>query len=312
MNKVFEFRSLKKMLDNYGPELASVVSLVCIGLSGYSAFKASKKVTETKADYEERVREENETYDENVEIYLTNEKEIPEEEAKASDETRAEFAKAHPELEAAHLRRLRRLKIDYVIDCALDEKWAIIFGVSAAAGQIFAMKLTGDKIAILAGGLGLSQDKLKKFVRKTKETIGEEEFEKIKNEIRADEVTEELKKNPDLKEKMEAQAVNDVPGNEGSVCFEQYYDDFTGSLFEIPESQLMDAKRAAYEYFVCMGEELDFNKWRSMLGLPDCLAGKTFKFDREHKFEIRIKPFKYGDMWIKAIEYPTIPSEYCD
>ena len=276
MNKVFEFRNIKKLLDNYGPEIASVVSLVCIGLSGYSAFKASGKVVQAKQDYDDAVEA------------------VKEEEEKFEEERGRKVA------EEEHAQRMHKVKLQYGVDCLLAEKWTIGFGIGAIVSELIGHHMQGEKIAILAGGLSLSQDKIKKFVKKTKETIGEEQFEKIKQDIRAENISEAIEKNPDLKKILER---DDVPGNEGSVCFEQYYDEFTGSLYEMPESQLNDAKQCAYEYFGKHGE-LEFSKWRSMCGLPDCIAGKTFTFNDKAPFDIKISPMKYGDKWIKAIEYP--------
>ena len=42
MNKIFEFRNLRKTLDNYGPEISCLVSLASIIAIGVSAFYASK------------------------------------------------------------------------------------------------------------------------------------------------------------------------------------------------------------------------------------------------------------------------------
>ena len=304
MNKIFEFRNLKKLLDNYGPELSCVVSLLSIAAAGYSAFRASTKVAETKADYEQQKKQEESNYEtEVVNDWVLNGGEKSDN--GITDEMLKSFEERNPIRVKEHNRRVRHMKIEYAMECALDEKWTILFGGLAVVGEISAMKLTGEKMLVLAGGLGLSQDKLKKVLKKTKEAIGEEEFEKLKADIRADNIREVVESGETEK--------SDAPWkDENGTVYEKYFDDFTGSIYEIPESQLNDAIRTACEYFGTHQTRggMNFNKWRSMLGLPDCRAGRMFTFDKEHPFEVKITTTKLAEgVWVKAIEYPTIPDE---
>lgn len=305
MNKIFEFRNLKKLLENYGPELSCIVSLLSIGMAGYSAFKASSKVAEAKADYEERKAQEDKHYEE---VIVTNWKLVSgdfSDRDEITDEMREKFMKTCPNQVKEHERKVRQMKIEYATECALAEKWTIAFGTLAIVSEIGAMKFSADKLLVAAGGLGLSKDKLKKFMNKTKEAIGEEEFEKIKSEIRADNIKEAVSGGETEK--------SDAPWkDENGTVYEKYYDEFTGSIYEIPESQLNDGIKIGCEYFGTHQNRggMDFNKWRSMLGLPDCPAGKLFIFNKEHPFEVRITTAKLEDgLWYKVIEYPTMPDE---
>lgn len=303
MNKIFEFRNLRKTLDNYGPEISCLVSLASIIATGVSAFYASKKVAETKADYEADVQKENDNYNETIRNYWRV-KSGNLEEVEVTDEIIADFEAHCPNSVAAHRKALRRRKIDYVLECLLDEKWTILSGGVAIGAEVSAMKLTGEKIAVLGGALGLSQDKIKKVLKKTKEAIGEEEFEKIKADIRADDIKEKMESGEPEKSK--------APWDENGGEYELYYDDFTGGLYQFQNSQLQDAIASGREYFSRHKKRggMDFNKWRSMLGLPDCISGQMFSFDEEHPFEVKITVTKQDNgSWVSAIEYPTIPDE---
>ena len=275
--KIDIIRNGKKLLDEYGPELACGGAIACLGMALYSAFKGSKKVVEANEEYQKEVEK-------------IQKQETAEGEEKASTEVSATVAK-----------KLRKVRIARDIDYVLTYKWALLFGGASAFLMILSRKLSGTKIAGLTAALCMSEDKLKKLGGKVKDIIGEEELNKLKAEIRQEQAEE-------IYPKDEAPFDIEKAKNEGNLASQKYiYDDMTGTMFEIEPSHLEDWKAAALEEFRKHGR-LDFNKFRSIGGLEDCKLGKYSEWNANVPFlGFEIKPMHYHDVWIGSIVYTNDP-----
>lgn len=282
MMKIDFGNSVRKLLDDYGPDLACAGGVACLGLALYSAFKASRKVVEAQETYKEEIRK------------------LEEKEAAEDAEVVAE----------QHAKKAHKLRIARDIDYIYAYKWALIFGCGSAFLTILSRKLSGAKIAALGTALAMSEEKLKKLGKKLKDSIGEEELSKIKQEIRQEMAEEHI---PEDKVPFRGDPLSDAeegkPGNEGALAaMKLIYDDTTGSMFEIDESQIQDWKVAAQDYFNRFGK-LDYNKFRSMGGLEDCRLGYYTVWDKNTPYEgFTIEPMRYHDVWIGALVLKNEPS----
>ena len=177
-------RSLKKLVDDYGPELLCGGAIVSLGFAIGSAFKASEKVVEINNDF-------------------------PKDEITLSKESSPEEKKAIVE---------RRITRD--IRYALAYKWVLMFGLGSVAMMIASNRVSGSKIAGLTVALAASEDKIKKLLPKIKEHIGEEEFNKIQDDFRRDVLNEKIKNDEPVYEPVEIRT-GEKPENY-EVFFDSY------------------------------------------------------------------------------------------
>jgi hypothetical protein len=285
MIKIDFGNSVKKLLDDYGPDLACAGGVACLGLALYSAFKASRKVVEAQENYKE-------------EIHKLEEREAVEDAEVAAEQ---------------HAKKAHKLRIARDIDYIYAYKWALIFGCGSAFLTILSRKLSGAKIAALGTALAMSEEKLKKLGKKLKDSIGEEELSKIKQEIRQEMAEEHIPEDkvPFRSDPLSDDEENNVPGNEGALMSSKLiYDDMTGTMFEIEENLIPDWRVAAQDYFDRFGK-LDYNKFRSMAGLEECRLGSGTIWDKDHPYEgFTIEPMKWHDKWVGSIVFKAEPSTH--
>lgn len=177
-------RSLKKLADDYGPELLCGGAIVSLGVAIYAAFKASGEVVEINNDF-------------------------PKDEITVSKEASPEEKKAVKE------RRITR-DIRYV----MAYRWVLLFGIGSATMMVASNRVSGSKIAGLTVALAASEDKIKKLIPKIKEHVGEEEFKKIQDDFRRDVLDEKIKKGEPVYEPVEIRT-GEKPENY-EVFFDSY------------------------------------------------------------------------------------------
>lgn len=152
------FKGVKKIADDYGPEILCGFSIISIGMMGFSAFKASRKVTEIKNEFDAKI-----------------------EEAKKGENADNE---------------VKNLKAARFFRYVLAYKYVGLFGLIAILTELGANKIQGSKIAGLTMALAASEEKIKKGCKKLKEKFGDEEFDKLRNEFFQDDVKEKLDEAP--------------------------------------------------------------------------------------------------------------------
>ena len=268
----------KKLLDEYGPELACGGALVCLGMALYSAFKASKKVVEAEKDYQKEVE-------------------------KIEQQEAAEDADVAGE---AHPKNVRKARIARDIDYVLAYKWALLFGGASAFLMILSRQLSGTKIAGLTAALCMSEDKLKKLGGKVKDIIGEDELNKLKSEIRQEQA-EATEKKEDVPWKTETGKKS--VGTYNPEGTKKVFDATAYAMYEFDtEGHILDWNAAAMDYFAKHGE-LDYNKFRSLGGFEDCPLGYGTKWDKDNPYEgFTLEPMRYYDEWISAMVFKNEPS----
>lgn len=142
---------IENFCNENGPTLAMAGGIVLLAVSLWSAFKASKSVTEINEKYEERVQE-------------------------------IESMPVSEPVEEKTMQVLKKeAKTERNVKLILTYKFVILFGAGSAALMFLCNYLAGAKIAGLGIALAASEDKIKKLVNNTKEMIGEEKFKQIED-----------------------------------------------------------------------------------------------------------------------------------
>lgn len=141
-NKLPGLGSIGDFISSNGSTLSLIGSIVLIGMSLYSAFKAADKLSDINEQYEEKVQE--------------------------IDSTTPAGAQMAKEM------RMSR-DIRYV----LAYKYAILFGAGAIALELLSYSLSGKAIATLTAALALEKDRAKKLIENGRKFIGEEKFKEV-------------------------------------------------------------------------------------------------------------------------------------
>lgn len=156
------FGGFAKLLDENGPTICTIGSLVGIAATLYFSYKAAKRTAEIQNEYEY---------------------------SKAGIETQEQD-------EDEKKKEITNLKIETGLKVAYSYRWALISAAGAGSLSFLSNYLNGRKIAGLAAALALSEDKLKKLGAKAKEVLRSEEYQKIINGVHEDQATEAADKAP--------------------------------------------------------------------------------------------------------------------
>ena len=254
--KVTESTSVGKIenfLDENGPTLSLFGSFIMLGITIYSAFKASEKVTEIKKDYEEKVKQ----------IEAEPLPEIPEGVGvEEGSETAKNFDAKREEAVKDKKQRIKELKTYRNVLYILAYKWVMAGGSLTALLMFLCNYLNGAKIATVTAALALSEDKIRKGMQSAKELLPDSKVEELENKTLEklvgrnfmDENGEPVIIRPDTR----------TPGDK-----DIYVDSKFGTQFQFKgtEKELQEIFDRATDYcYRCHG--LPVGKFYTMLGIP--------------------------------------------
>lgn len=175
--------------------------------------------------------------------------------------------------------------------------------LACAAGAItltyLANRLNGQKIAGLAAALALNEDKLRKVYSKAEKVFGAGAADNLKETIDDIPFDEE----PDLAKRRHRRE---------ETCL--FYESYTDSLFESNIRDVNDAiTRAKHRIDQDPRHTLNFNKWRSLLGLEDAPCGVCVGWHRNHlPFEVIQKVMYIDGKEVVGLYYENDPESSYD
>lgn len=160
------------------------------------------------------------------------------------------------------------LKIETGKKLAIAYKESLICAGSAMILTFIAHKSDAKKIAGLTAALALNEDKLRKVYAKADDIFGKGGKEDLREAVDCD--------NPPFDEDDPVRAKHIHRREE----IKQFYESWTGTLFESTERDVNAAiQRAETRIKKDPRHILNFNKWRSILGLMDVDGGISIGFN---------------------------------
>lgn len=141
-------------LKQNGSTISMVAGFVTLGLTIWRAYKASSDIAKIQADYE------------------SGKKKIAAE-GLSEDEKRV---------------KIKELKTERNTKSILAYKWVLLFGSSTLGLMLLSQYLNGIAFTALAGYAMKEEDKVKQFVKKGKEVLGEEKFKEVEDGILEDKI----------------------------------------------------------------------------------------------------------------------------
>lgn len=166
------------------------------------------------------------------------------------------------------------VKLAYGVKLAQVYRESLICAGGAMGCALLSNKLNGKKIAGLAAALALNEDKLRKVYSKAEHVFGKGGKADLKEMTDCDIPPFDPDEDP-------------VKGRRKhrKEPIEQFYESFTGTLFESTGKDVDDAiKRAQDRIRNDPRHILNFNKWRSLLGLEDVPCGTCVGWHRSDPF----------------------------
>lgn len=141
-------------LKQNGSTISMVAGFVTLGLTIWRAYKASSDIAKIQADYE------------------SGKKKIAAE-GLSEDEKRV---------------KIKELKTERNTKSILAYKWVLLFGSSTLGLMLLSQYLNGIAFTALAGYAMKEEDKVKQFVKKGKEVLGEDKFKEVEDGILEDKI----------------------------------------------------------------------------------------------------------------------------
>ena len=262
------FKGIGGFLDQNAPTIATFGSMICSGLTVFFAYKAAKAAG--------RVQEQRDTDIQDIRQDVT-----------AGIYT-AEDGKAEE----------HRVKLHSDLSLIYIYRWSLVSAFLAGGLAFLSNHLNGRTIAGMSALIAMNQDKIQKGGEKVKELVGEETFEKLRNDINREVLGEKLD-DGSIKTEVSKSNSNGAPEDSN---YERYYDTYWGQFIEINPGVMMDAIAEAERTTF-----LKWNDWRGMLGMESCGAGYHVGWGDKNRFKARIGWVDTGDGGTKAIIYETEP-----
>ena len=269
---------LKKMLDTNAPTVATFGSVLSLGLTMFFMHKASKAAAKISEKYDEQLAE--------LEIYRVDEDEDKTVEDGAIDDSEYKTEKA-------------RIKMNKALSLVWVYRYAIVAGVASGGLAFLSNYLNGRTIATITGALALSHDKLKTYMEKGKEMLGDEKFEQLRNEINSEMLGNKVERGEFKAEQSKLIASEKADPDEG--C-ERFYIPYSDEFWDMPEGCLRDALAEAERM-----EYLSFNDFRNMCGYGSSQIGSKVKWDFRNKFKAHIGYVNIGIGGMKALIFDNEP-----
>lgn len=254
--KVTESTSVGKIenfLDENGPTLSLFGSFIMLGITIYSAFKASEKVAEIKKDYEEKVKQ---IEDEPL-------PEIPEGVGvEEGSDAAKEFDVKREEAVKDKKQRIKELKTYRNVLYILAYKWVMAGGSLTALLMFLCNYLKGSKLAAATAMIALQEDKIRKGMQSAKEMLPDSKVTELENKT-----LEKLVGRNFMDEKDGPVVIR--PDTRSIGIGDIYVDSYSGTQFQFrgTEKELLEVFDRATDYcYRCHG--LSVAKFYSMLGIP--------------------------------------------
>lgn len=242
------FSGIKKMLDTNAPTVATFGSVLSLGLTMFFMHKASKAAAKVSEKYDEQLAE--------LEIYRVDDDEDKTVEDGAIDESEYKTEKA-------------RIKMNKALSLVWVYRRAIFTGIVSGGLAFLSNFLNGRNIATLAGALALSHERLKEYMIKGKELLGDEKFAQMRDEINSELFHEQVLKGETKIERCDVKTDGEE-SDDGAVIFSVPR---FGWLLEISENQVRDAIAEAERM-----EYLTLSDFRNLLGLPWSKIGNDYEW----------------------------------
>lgn len=163
------------------------------------------------------------------------------------------------------------LKVSYTKDIIKTYKESLICATGAITCAILSNKLNGKKIAGLAAAVALNEDKIRKLYSAAEKRFGPEAKEKLTEQMASDSCPFDDPEEGRHRYKKEP--------------VEVFYETFYGTAFESTGKDVNAAIAKAKRRYENERRKLNFNKWRSLLGLEDIPAGTYSEFNPTHPFD---------------------------
>lgn len=192
----------------------------------------------------------------------------------------------------------RSVKLNSALQLVYIYRWSLTSAFLAGGLAFLSNLLNGRTIAGLSAMVALNQDKIQKGGEKIKELVGEEKFEKLRDDINREVLGEREASGSVITEISKKSSAEDPDDNN----YERYYDTYDGHCIEIPSGVLMDAMAEAERTTF-----LKWNDWRGMLGMEPCRSGYFIGWGNKNRFKARIGWMDTGDGGIKTIIYEVEP-----
>ena len=193
------------------------------------------------------------------------------------------------------------LKLNYGIELAKTYKESLVCAGGAMLLTYLANKENGKTIAGLTAALAINEDKLRKVYAKAENVFGKGGADDLKEAV-----------NCDIPPFSEAPVKGRVRHRKEEIC--EFYESFTGTPFESTMGDVEDAiARAKKRMLNDPRHTLNFNKWRSLLGLMDVDAGISVGWHRtDVPFEPTTKIVYIDGREMVGIFYGTEPTHDYD
>lgn len=225
MNNKF-MNGIGTIISENASTITMVGAVVTLGLTLWEAFKASEEVAAVKAKSEEAI----------AKAAANKPVEVTEDDTDEDAEGSTGIAVLSEEAVAQQIKEIkagRNFRYIYAY------KWALMFGVLSAVLMILTKWIDGMTIAGLTA-LGVKyQDQLKSFMNHTKETVGEEKFQEIKDKT----LEEKVLKNFFGEDGPQARKFSPRLGNRLWVDTEE------GLVFQMDLKDVQDTLDHAEEYY---------------------------------------------------------------
>jgi hypothetical protein len=263
------FKGILDILDSNAPTIATFGSILCSGLTVFFAYRASKAAARVQEKTDEQIQ----VVQENARNGL-----VAPEEAKSEE---------------------KRIKVNSGIQLAYTYRWSLMSAFGSMGLAFLSNHLNGRTIAGMSALIAMNQDKIQKGSEKLKELVGEEKFEKIRDDINRDILGERMMNGESKIEVSKKSSGDNDSADEG---YERFYDTYWGQFIEIHDGVLNDALAEAERTTF-----LKWNDWRGMLGLESCRAGYRIGWGNKNRFKAHIGWIDTGDGGCKAIVYDVEP-----
>ncbi len=270
---------LKDILDKNAPTIATFGSVAGVALTIYFMHRANKNATKVEEKYQEDISHVK------GDILAQNSDPI-------SDEDLEKEIKA----ETTRIKMNKTMQLIYVY------RWALLSGIGSAGFAILSNYLNGRTIAALGTVLAMNTDKIKIGAEKVKEAIGEEKFNKLREDIDSTLLDKKIMSGDAKINTAKIVQPGLVDPEEG---FERYYIPYFDEIWDIPPAQVKDALNEADKM-----DYLTYNDLRGFLGFNYCGMGRKFYWDASKKnpFKAHIGYVNIGIPGIRAIIFDNEPS----
>ena len=189
-----------------------------------------------------------------------------------------------------------KLKVSYAIDLIKTYKESLICAGGAIVLTYSANRMNTKTIAGLGAALAISEDKLKKVYDKAETVFGKGGKDDLKEMTDCD--------IPPFDEDDVVKAKR----RHRKEPVERFWESYAGVPFESNSRDVDAAIERAHQIASRNDGYLNYNKWRSLLGIPDAECGVCENWSKENPFEVSQKIVYIEGQEYIALIYSNDPS----